>query len=144
MSISDLYALKSKYTALKSNVLNIIEVTKNTINNLERPSEDTKKYFTKNEVSVDGNIIKNVRDELVAKNNHLTNVVVKNIDEKINSISSEITALEELERKQKETAQASKKYSSHISSTSSTSKASAPVAQPQKPRIQKSIRVSTN
>lgn len=144
MSISDLYALKSKYNALKSNVLSIIEVTKNTINNLERPNEDIKKYYTKNESPVDGNILKNIREELIAKNNHLTNVVIKNITDKINSINSEIAALEELERKRREAAQTSKSYSSHISSTPSTSQASAPVVQPQKPRVQKNIRVSTN
>lgn len=150
MNINDLYTLRRKYIDLRENVLNIIEVTKNTVNDLERPNEDTKKYYTKNEMPVDGNILKQIRKELIEKNNHLVNIVVRNINSKINSIESEIAVLEEIERKRREAAQTTKNYSSHISSSSTasqstppTSQSTAPVSQP-KPRVQKNIRVSTN
>lgn len=135
MSISDLYGLKSKYESLRDSVNSAISSVNVVIENLLLPSDNIGKAYQKNETPIDNNLVKNARNNLIAKRDNLNNKVLPAINAKINEIKGSIEAAEraEAERRQREEEERNRAAQASSSAPASSTGHSQHAAAPSKP-----------
>lgn len=115
-SSSELINQRQKYYTLKENVSKLITNFSSSIESIE-PALKINECFAIDEVSADGGKINSINSSLVETKNKLNNEVIPAINNKINSLNSEIQAA--LDREEEERRREEEERNRIASSTSS-------------------------
>ena len=85
---------KTNYKNLKLNTEYIINYLNNCIENLEIPCSRIKSLYSINSMSVDNDKLNVVKQDLLNKRNYLKNVILVEINKKLNEISDSIESVD--------------------------------------------------
>ena len=97
MSISEMYAEKSRYESFKTSINSAISSAETVINNLLLPAQNIGIAYQKDVYPMDKNYVNNARNNLINKKDALKNTVIPAIDNKINELKGSIAAAERAE-----------------------------------------------
>lgn len=89
-NVDELLSKKRKYKNLKSNINLIISKLNSSIENLEVPSNEIKKIYNVDSISIDEGALNSVREKLTNKKNYLRNNVLYAINKELNKVEQEI------------------------------------------------------
>lgn len=128
MTISEMYALKSKYEAFRDNVSKAIGTANAVIEGLVVPISNIASSYTINDVPVDNGKVKTASDNLKSQRDTMNNVVLPAIVAKIKSLGDDIAAAEKAEAERKKAEEEAKKRAS--SSTGSNNSNSSTPSKP--------------
>lgn len=78
---------------LKANINNIIKYLNSAIENLDTPSNKISSYYNIDGVSVDKGKLSEIKEELTKKRNYLKNIVLVELNKKINSLDKSIEGM---------------------------------------------------
>lgn len=89
-NVDELLSKKRKYKNLKSNINLIISKLNSSIENLEVPSNEIKKIYNVDSISIDEGALNSVREKLTNKKNYLRNNILYAINKELNKVEQEI------------------------------------------------------
>ena len=89
-NVDELLSKKRKYKNLKSNINLIISKLNSSIENLEVPSNEIKKIYNVDSISIDEGALNSVREKLTNKKNYLRNNILYAITKELNKVEQEI------------------------------------------------------
>ncbi len=131
MTISEMYALKSKYEAFRDNVSKAIGTANTVIEGLVVPISNITSAYTVNDVPVDNGKVKTASDNLKSQRDTMNNVVLPAIVAKIKSLGDDIAAAEKAEAERKKAEEEAKKRASSSSGSNNSNNSNSPT--PSKP-----------
>lgn len=89
-NIDELLNVKRRYEELKLNITSIIDKLDGVIEKLEIPSDEIKKVYNVDSISVDEGNLSSIRQNLINKRYNLKNYVLQTINQKLYELEIEI------------------------------------------------------